>query len=271
MNTKPSQKLQDLIAKDISVNAARLLANNYSPWCRADDLLKLLTTALPSVNLEKLPHSEVLKCIHHILLTYDRGERHIKAALVETFELDFCVAGFEVPCFDNRADFVTISKEGTTAYEIKSKNDNNKRLLKQVQTYQKIFDRVYVVAGSEKQAMSVGKLLPESCGIMFCGDDSSLTELRFAETSSIAQLDQSMQLHSMYDAERRFAFNGMSGEDEILSSYTEIAIWEQLNLALANRYRKKWYFLINNISKIYPADYQYLFRNNVNPDQLYQR
>lgn len=94
----------------------------------------------------------------------------------------------------SRADCVVLNGV-STCYEIKSEYDSVARLTDQLDSYLKLFDRVYVVT-SECHVSKVEKISPEVVGILKLGRKDALSEVRPAQDSP-AEVDVDMMMASL--------------------------------------------------------------------------
>ena len=79
---------------------------------------------------------------------------------------------------DCKADTVILN--GTAVvYEIKSERDSLARLEKQVETYKKVFSKVFVIAG-ENHVETVRDMTPKDVGVMYLSKRNNISEVRSA-------------------------------------------------------------------------------------------
>lgn len=88
----------------------------------------------------------------------------VRNVLLGTHSLNSASMLTEFRTGQSKADLVILN--GTAAvYEIKSERDSLARLEKQINDYQKVFAKVFVIAGAD-HVDSVAKLVPENIGVM---------------------------------------------------------------------------------------------------------
>lgn len=109
----------------------------------------------------------------------------------------------------NKADCVILNGK-STCYEIKTDFDSLVRLEDQLNTYQQLFDEVYVVC-SDKYKCSLLEQLPEKFGIIFLTEKLTLKTLRKASPRNMA-INRKMLIESMRQAEYKLLAEEISGE-----------------------------------------------------------
>ncbi|HBM07922.1 hypothetical protein CXF92_18285 [Pseudomonas sp. Choline-3u-10] len=98
----------------------------------------------------------------------------------------------------NKADCVILNGS-STCYEIKSEYDSLSRLPEQLDSYLKIFDKVFVIT-TENHLSKVTKLVPASVGILKLGKRGALSEVKPA-TLSNQDVDVEMLMSSIRKTE----------------------------------------------------------------------
>lgn len=168
---------------------------------------------------------------------------------------------FELKANGCRADLCKINGE-SIAFEIKTDLDTLERLDRQIAEYSKVFEKIYVIC-SKKRSKEIERALPDNVGIYtYKGTrvgNYTFEIMRSAET--INDLDSSKQL-SMLTKKERALFSVDSFSDPSLVNQ----IFKQ---ALKERYNKQWSFIRDNQERIYDIDYQWFFKNCIDPQIVY--
>lgn len=136
----------------------------------------------------------------------------------------------------NKADCVILN--GTsTCYEIKSEYDNLNRLQEQLNTYLKVFDKVYVVT-IDKHYAKLELSIPPSVGILQLSSRNTLTEIKKAGLSE-HPIDIEILMSSLRKAEYMSIVNTLFGETPKTSNAkTYEACREMLRKASSDDIRK---------------------------------
>lgn len=211
------------------------------------------------------------------ILRYYPNETTIKAAFLNQilFRKRRDITIFEFSVGGSRVDLCKING-ASIAYEIKTDLDNLKRLDKQVIDYQRVFDQVYVIC-STKRVSEVEKMLPSNCGIYTY---KSLPRKRYYfEHYRIAKvnvpLDSKHQLSLLWSSELRNRFADskelckVDAIESILTTYTSDEINNIFKVILMERFESQWAFLATNRHNIYEIDYQWFYKNKINPHLVY--
>lgn len=82
----------------------------------------------------------------------------------------------EVEIYDSKAD-VVIMNGTSTVYEIKTELDTFDRLIKQLNSYELVFDKIFVVTHSSKLNALI-KIIPKYVGILVLNSDGVLDKIR---------------------------------------------------------------------------------------------
>lgn len=136
----------------------------------------------------------------------------------------------------NKADCV-IFNGNSTCYEIKSEYDNLNRLPDQLNSYLKIFDKVYVVT-TEKYCEKIRPSIPEAVGIIELNPRNNLTEVKKAAISK-ASLDIDILMSSIRKNEYLAIVKKLFGEvPKTSNTKTYDTCMEMLNKADSKSIRK---------------------------------
>ncbi|WP_312975490.1 sce7726 family protein [Stutzerimonas nitrititolerans] len=154
---------------------------------------------------------------------------------------------------NNKADCVILN--GTsTCYEIKSEYDNLSRLQEQLDSYLKVFDKVYVVT-TEKHYEKLEPCMPASVGVLQLSSRNTLTELKSAGLSE-SPVDIEILMSSLRKSEYMSIVATLFGETPKTSNAKAYeACKEMLRDANSDDIRKA---LCNTLKKTRKADEDFI-------------
>lgn len=145
---------------------------------------------------------------------------------------------FEYPILNSRADIVSVSANKSMAFEIKTKYDNYKRLLKQVNSYSLVFEFVYVVCPKES-LNKILKILPSYCGLYVYNDRNTSTKFIKVKLASLSpNLDFRSILNSFDNKSLEKYFNE-TNFDTIFENYGMDKINKKFKLYFKKKFAKK--------------------------------
>lgn len=206
------------------------------------------------------------------------NETAIKTSFIDNVILrqsSNAVSVFELPVGESRADICKVNGH-SAAYEIKTDLDSFYRLEKQLDDYFDVFDYVYVVT-SDKRWKSLPDFVPETCGIYSYHqkrDGRYAFSLR-RKPQLIRSHDGRKQLEAIPKRDIVSAFKLQNGvkKDEAIELILEKCSDSEINRAfkdyLKGRYSRKWDFFKSVHSQIFEIDYEWFFRNNLEPSIIY--
>lgn len=148
---------------------------------------------------------EVLDIAYNILLKKYRCEYVYKNIIVNKIVLgkhsssnSFIIN--ELPVYNCKADSVVLN--GTsTVYEIKTKYDNLERIERQVNAYEKAFDKINIVIDSDdSKSNNLTKILPKNVGILVMGMNGEMSEYKKA-VSNKAHIDNDIIFNILHKNE----------------------------------------------------------------------
>lgn len=108
-----------------------------------------------------------------------------------------------------KADLVILNGT-TTVYEIKSERDSLSRLARQIENYQKVFAKIYVIA-SESHVRGVIDIVPEEVGVMSLCRRSHISTIRYATDRSDLVCPQTI-FDSLRSAEARMILKELDAD-----------------------------------------------------------
>lgn len=262
---------------DISFSEAQQLCALYSPLKTNRDLYSCLTEVLSkraqSHEFKTMPR----EIYNNLLFKYYPNEATIKAAFSNQFffQSPKHVAIYELNACGSRVDMCKIN--GTSiAYEIKTDLDNFNRLEKQLLDYTQLFEKVYVIC-SENRSEEIMRLLPDNIGI-FTYRQTSHYNYRFEEvkrpcTKNKLNPAAQLQMISKADLVKYLNTNLTTRNDienHILQHDSPATINKLFKQCMKNKYEQRWRFIYQNHSSILDLDYQWFFKNKIDPELIYQ-
>lgn len=246
--------------KNATFDDAKKLYSNYHILMSNSELSDMIFDIL-GLKLEKADDSrEIVNAVTNY--NYP-NEIAIKSSFINNVLLKFKnqITIFELSIGECRADLCKINGK-STVYEIKTDLDNFKRLNKQLQEYSSIFEETYIIC-SEKRINEVIKIIPEFVGV-YSYRFTNRMNYRFEKIRNAVEspnLDKHKQLNVFTSYEKSYySLNENSSFEEVNKC---------LKLALKNRYKDKWTFLAKNNTDIFEIDYQWFYKNRINPKIIY--
>ena len=223
---------------------------SYSPWLSDDSLCSIFNDVFgESASLFNI-NGNSKKTIESLMINYYHNEAYIKSAFMMELKKHKAVSFFELPVSDSRIDLCSINGN-SIAYEIKTKYDTTKRLLKQVTDYSKAFEYVYVICPTCK-VDEIINLVPDNVGVYVYDDE--LTNVKFEiyrEAKISNSINRDVQTSVLHKDEKPSNLDSLSDDDVNL-------IFKSV---LKRRYKNKWNSLCKNYKQINKLDYQYYFNS----------
>lgn len=263
INISPDFKIaQELFSKYFILKSNKELRNN---------LINL------NIDVSEFDSKSLRMLYNNIILKYYPNETSIKSSFINNvlFKSDNHVSIFELPVGNSRVDLCKINGY-SYAFEIKTDLDNLTRLNKQLNDYLQIFEYVYIICSVNKLSLIEDNLTP-SCGIYTYKISSrgnySFSHYKKATISN--EIDSYKQLNILNKQElNKFfnikdLFNKQDKINFITNNYTNADINKLFKETISLRYKNNWDFLKNNEANIFEIDYQWFFKNIVDPNIIY--
>lgn len=206
---------------------------------------------------------DVRSVINYVTTRMYPNEAVIKSAFIKNvlFKLKNQVTIFELNTNACRVDLCKINGE-SVAYEIKTDLDNLKRLNKQLTEYLYVFEKVFVIC-SENKVADIEHIIPKCVGIytykLTRYGNYSFSKKRDAHIST--SIDCNKQLTMLTLQEKKIFKIDATSSTEIIN--------KNFKTALKYRYSNKWNFLNEHKEEIYDIDYQWFFKNLIEPNIIY--
>lgn len=257
--------------------AAQTLFQAYSILQTNDILENTLITTLDLLNLAAAEYDDIREIYNNIILKNYPNELSVKSNFINhiLFKSNNHVAIFELPIGNSRIDLCKING-ASAAFEIKTDLDNLSRLDKQLSDYFEIFEKVFVIC-SLNRLPEIEKMVFSSCGIYtysISKDGSYKFQLsKQATMSKVLNAKKQLDIFRKRELIQHFKVSPQLNREEIISLILTRYSVKQINLIFKNtmksRYKEQWDFLKNHKAKIYEIDYQWFFKNTVNPELVY--
>ncbi len=245
---------------EININS---LIRSYDRLMNASSLKSILQKTDSNYSKNLTTKIEIIKRINEIFKEKYKGAEFYKFILTEEHLNSENVCAYEVRALNSRVDFLVIG-EKSIAYEIKSINDNLDRLEGQIQNYLKIFEYVNIIA-EEKTIRQIKEKLPYMIGL-YTINNFKIIEIKKPEYNNF--IEPECQLKCLTKEERRNHFKS-DNNDTILLNFDKNEINISFKKIVSYKYLKKWNYLQKTAHIIEPIDYQYFFKNNINPNLIY--
>jgi hypothetical protein len=250
---------------NLDIDIVKGIAKNYNTLDYPITLLSHLEKAYPKKNFHGHSKFDLHRLINNLLMNNYFGENIHKYKLVEKFKSHKRVtAAFEINVNSSRLDFLAINGV-STSFEIKSRLDNLYKLNKQLNDYQKAFEFNYLVIDKVHLDNALS-MIPENIGL-WVYEKNKYSEVIKANLSN--KIDKKFQLSLLTKKEMKLYFN-CDKTKLIIEKYNNDEINKAFKSILKTRYNTKWNFLVNNRSKIFPIDFQFFFKQNIDPSSIYK-
>lgn len=270
--------MADYVANPCFKTAQQLYAQ-YSTLENISVLTNHLKSVIDSSFLSTMTDKNIHAIYNDIILKYYPNEICIKASFIKQVLMKgkSHVTIFELPVGSSRADLCKIN--GTSvAYEIKTDLDNFNRLEKQINDYYKIFEEVYIIC-SESNMSNILTVIPETCGLYSYKQTKSgkYTFKLQKSAMKISQFDTTKQLEIIRKAEFYQYFKiptDVSKKCDLIEITKRFFDDETINKIfkqiLKKRFENQWAFLKQNHENIYEIDYQWFYKNQIEPSRIYK-
>ena len=258
---------------------AQQLYAKYSTIENISILYNTLQEFVDSSFLSTMIGKNIHEIYNKIIMKYYPNEICIKSSFIKQILMKGKnhVTIFELPVGTSRADLCKINGK-SIAYEIKTDLDNFARLNKQIADYYEIFEEVYVIC-SASNVFNILAFLPKECGIYTytqnrCGNYKFQLFRKSTINNKINCLKQ-LDIIRKNEFIRFFKVNSaLSNRSEIINFIIKNYTSEQINnifkIILKHRFQKQWNFLKKNHTNIYEIDYQWFYKNQIEPSRIYK-
>lgn len=257
------------VAQALFISYSTLQSNNTLENNLANILGPSLINAFNTENIREI--------YNNIILKHYPNELSVKSNFINQVLLKpkNHVVIFEMPINASRVDLCKINGY-STAFEIKTDLDNCLRLNKQLNDYFDVFEKVFVIC-SENKLQEIELQIPSKCGI-YVYSISSRGNYKFqiyrrATISKRFNNRKQLNILRKKEIEKNFSVPQSSSKEDliisVLKKYSSAEINKLFKRIVKNRYQNQWEFLKNNKSQIFEIDYQWFFKNTINPALIY--
>lgn len=235
---------------------------------------ELLGEVFPKSELDELKHLYNYNEIYnYIIMKYGKNETVIKYNLIKQFILnpdDIGLMEFNVG--NSRLDLGKINGN-SYAYEIKTELDNTKRLEKQIEDYEKVFEFIYVVC-HYKHLEEVKNVIPKKVGIKVFTIENEKVEFKDIREAKINRsIKKEFLLNSISSKECDYIIKNYIGinkvpiyrENKVKIIDKEIKkdrLLEIYKQVIKKRQYKRWYYIKDQFNVILPIEIQDIYSKN---------
>lgn len=259
-------------------NLAQYLYSNYN-ILKTDEMLEDdLNSFLNKENIFSNIKSNCRKIYNEFITKYYPNEISIKSAFIKKniMKTSNHVTVFELNSNKSRLDLCKVNGH-SIAYEIKTDLDSLERLEKQLNSYQELYDKVFVIC-SVKREKEIVKLLPQGCGLytykQLKNGSYTFKLAKKARLSNLINPIKQLNLFTKKEINKLVKATVDQSKEEIITFLTKKYSKEEINLMfkkyIKQKYSNNWKFLQQNIDNIYEIDYQWFFQNNILPKIIYK-
>lgn len=272
------QKIEDSLTTDDLFKLSKELYCNYNTLDTNNSINEIFNTIIPKYTKIIINNNfDTRKLFNYLINKYYHNEITIKSNFINNMLLKSKnhITIFELNSGKSRLDLCKIN--GTSvAFEIKTDLDSLHRLDKQLCDYMSLFEKVYVIC-SEKRCNSIEKNIPDECGIYSYKVTKNgkyiFKEYKKAKMSKI--INEKQQLEVLTKKELEAIVNKkLQSKDEFIDYILKNKTKNKINLIFKNclkaKYKKQWTFLESKQNNIYEIDYQWFFKNNLDPKIIYK-
>lgn len=256
---------------------AKKLFSNYAPL-KTNEFLKNYYNKINEI--ENIKNENIRASYCKEISRFFLNETVIKSAFIKKFSLNKSpnktITIFELNAGNSRADICMINGH-SVVFEIKTAYDSFARLKGQLSDYKKIFEYIYIII-PEKNIEIASKQISSEIGIIAYKQNINYTisfktikeptyNNNISTKSQLLCLNKSELKKNFYDC---FNNNQSIFIENILSNYKKEDIIKKYNVCIKNKYRNKWNFIYYHKNEIIPIDYQWFFKNNIEPSIVYK-
>lgn len=266
------------VHKQNCMKSAQVLYEAYTTPTSEGMLSKLLIDTLEYPNEYKNSGLSARAFLNNYVLHHYPNEMVIKSSFVDNVLIKqgkTNISVFELPVGESRVDICKING-CSAAFEIKTDLDSFARLEKQLTDYHDVFEHVSVIV-SENRWQSLLGCVPDYCGVYSYRQRKDCKYSFILRRASIKQseFDSRKQLEVMPKRilSRKAKTNNSATYSEMIDNCLEIYSKREINRLFKNylkgRYGKNWEFIKARNTEIYEIDYEWFFRNNLEPGIVY--
>jgi hypothetical protein len=256
---------------------AQALFSSYSTLQSNYILENNLVDTIDAALLNTFDTLSTREIYNEVILKYYPNELSVKANFINQvlFKSKNHVTIFELPVGSSRTDLCKVNGS-SVAFEIKTDLDNLLRLNKQLNDYLEIFEKVFVICSLNKLPDIEKQIIPP-CGI-YTYSISKRGNYKFQlyrNATFSKHLNSKKQLDILRKQEliKNCSVGSLSNRKDItsliLQEYSSSKINKIFKQVIKARYQNQWDFLKGNKLQIFEIDYQWFFKNTINPNLIY--
>lgn len=260
------------------MNKYRLLFNAYSPFKTNKTLVK----SYIDITYDGLDdNTKVRELYNNLIKANYPNEAVIKASFLEfkAFKLSpfNTVTIFELNSNNSRVDLCMINGK-SEVFEIKTEFDTFNRLDDQLSDYLKLYDFINIIIPEDSFTNQINSI-PLDVGIItYYKNRLGNYSFKYLRNPTLNnQIDPLVQLNQLTKQtlykESKLSNRSLSKDKLIKHLHTNLSKDEINSLFKREtklKYASNWQFLHQNQKNIYPLDYQWFFKNNINYEIIYR-
>lgn len=260
---------------NLSFSEVKQLYKEYSPLKSECTLLDILYN-INSDAYYSLNNTPVREYITRTIYKKYPNEASLKSAFInkKLARSTTAISVFELPIGNSRVDLCMINGS-SHAYEIKTDFDNLKRLDKQLFDYKQVFEYIYVICSNNKLQETVDTVTSDIGIIYYSHKNCNYSFHTYRKPQISSSVSPYVQLNALSDHElnriiSKHSLNVNADIDELVNSLGAQQINKEFKDAIKKRYQYQWLFLKKYKDKISIIDYQFFFKNCIEPSNVYQ-
>lgn len=273
------KEIEKNLTAEALFNLSQELYCNYNTLDTNNSINEIFNTIITKyTKITTNDNLNIRKLFNDLINKYYHNEITIKSNFINNVLLKSKnhITIFELNSGKSRLDLCKVNGS-SVAFEIKTDLDSLYRLDKQLYDYMSLFEKVYVIC-SEKRCNSIEKVIPYECGIYSYKITKNgkyiFKKYKKAKKSKIINEKQQLELLTKKELEFIVNKNGLQTRDELVNYILKIRTRNQINLIFKNylkaKYKNQWTFLESKQNSIYEIDYQWFFKNNLDPKIIYK-
>lgn len=273
------KEIEKSLTAEALFNLSQELYCNYNTLDTNNSINEIFNTIITKyIKITTNDDLNIRKLFNDLINKYYHNEITIKSNFINNILLKSKnhITIFELNSGKSRLDLCKVNGN-SVAFEIKTDLDSLYRLDKQLYDYMSLFEKVYVIC-SEKRCNSIEKAIPYECGIYSYKITKNgkyiFKKYKKAKKSKIINEKQQLELLTKKELEFIVNKNDLQTRDELVDYILKIKTRNQINLIFKNylkaKYKNQWTFLESEQNSIYEIDYQWFFKNNLDPKIIYK-
>ncbi len=259
----------------LTITEIQQLSKEYSPLKSERSLLDILYN-INSAAYYTLNKTSVRDFITTTLYRNYPNEASLKSAFIDKklARLGTSISIFEFPIGNSRVDLCSINGS-SHAYEIKTDLDNFKRLDKQLSDYMRVFEYTYVICSNNKLHETTQTISPDVGIIYYYHKNCNYFFHTYRKPQKSSSISPYVQLNALSTRELRniknnHHFDETADFEILVDRLGAQQINKEFKNAIKNRYQYQWFFLKKYKDEISNIDYQFFFKNCIEPSNVYQ-